>query len=620
MKTKLLILLIAFAASDVCAQFIRQNDTVFFGPGLQIVDKKWMFDRSWDDYNGRYWRYLNGLFMEDMNLYVRYRYGYGRTDFYEEIRENFGIYGYYDSFEVISERNGYLGEIPCKLIDLKCRKYNPFRARHSLFKHHNYVIQVDTTIHDFIDVCAFQMFKRRITRRKFLRKFATLKVVDIEDFPPNLLVVSSRADSLEEDQIRLGSEFTEVGILQCMTANDLQSEYPHYYLPEMDSLMENFEYEKVRSLLRKQFEHRCRLDWEEYKSRIQLEFTKYGDASVQKEYEIRKRMYEGKIGLDDFMNYSTVNGQASVFDTLCRIHLRQCEFRGTIEYPVYSIYFGNASFSGISEGRNSIHYPKLFNESEVRLVIENDLENYIYRKYLEGKSLRPQCKLLLEIPKKRLYAYKNDSSPDEFWNMVTVSEKTPGHWKAQVHKLNPEIDPLRLNEAIYFNGLTTFVNGEDFIVMDSTDGGFGYHWIDAFPDKSKEFNCGVFVKGNAEIFATQYRDINFYNPVAYNVAGVSELLRESWKEAGTNNTNERNYILRSLDPSEVIYYGQDISDLDHDGVFEMFSFGISNGKLIYAQCYTVVKGKFIKLSDEEALRVLTGNSLFENLLKYSTLQ
>ncbi len=620
MKTILLIFVIVCVNTITKAQFIRQNDSVFFGPGLMLIDKHERFARHWNNSNGGYRRDLRGLSYQTLNLYVRYRYGYNRADFQREIEERSDLPRDFDPMEVTSVRNAYLGVIPCNLINVKARKYNPYRDRHSLFKHHHYVIQMDTTIHNIIDVCAYEMFKRRATRRRFIRKFSSLELTRIEDFPSNQLAISVHADSIVENDIIFDDQFDEVGILQCMTAENIKSEFSRYYLPEMDSLMERFEYEKVRLLLRQQFERELRLDWENYKNRLYQEFKKYGDISVQKEYSIRERMTKGEIGLDDFMNYTSANHIPTVFDTLCRIHLRHALFTHIIDYPEYQIYFDNSAFQGITKFELQVNYARFFDDLEVRLVVQDDLRNYIYRKYLDGKSEYPECELLLDSPHNVLYAFKNDASSEEFWNLVSIIEKTPGHWQAQVNPLNAEIDPRQLNEAMYFNGLTTFINGNNYVVIDSTASGFRYNWIDTFPDKSEGFDCAVFVQDNNEVRQTLFNNVTFYSPLVYDVAGVAELVRESWKEEGTANPNEDNFILRSIEPSKVIYFGQDIADLNHDGIYEMFSFAVSNGKPVYFQCYTVKDRYLIKLSDAEALQILGNNALFTNLLKYSSLQ
>ncbi len=619
MKVKLLIFFFLLLNLALKAQYLtRENDTVFFGPGLRMLDKRGKFRPEYDIENGCYRRDLR---YQELRLFVRYRYGYNTEELLELARKRSDFPIEWDSLIICSVKSAFLGDIPCEIIKFKCRPKKKYDYRFTLFRHHYYAIKVDTTVHNIIDVCAYQAFERRRTRRRMLRKFSSLELVNIENYPPGFLLIAPQADSIMQQSLLGKNKFRDVGLLKCMSVEAVQSNYNQYYLPVMDTLMQQFEYEKVNALLRQQFELKYMKDWNDYKQFLQTEFARYGDVSVQHEYEIRKKMIEGKIGLDDFLNYSVNNGHSSVFDTLCRIHLRHSAYPDVIAEQYADYEFINSAFVIVKKLPEFPSPQDILNESDVRLKIEEDLRNYIYCKYLGGKGEQPTCLLLHESARSRLYVYQNINSTDSLWNMVSINEiGNSGHWQVRVSKLDDKADPVRMNKAIYFNGLTTLVADYHHLVIDTTDGELRYTFISPFPDLSNDYYCEVFVRNNTEIFEASFPIIAFNNPKAFEFKEVHEITSGFWKQEGPYDTEEENYVLRCQDPDKVVYLAQQIADLNQDGVMELFSFGISNGRAVYTQCYTVANHQLVKLQNQETLDLLGNCSLFNNLLKYSSIK
>ena len=82
---------------------------------------------------------------------------------------------------------------------------------------------------------------------------------------------------------------------------------------------------------------------------------------------------------------------------------------------------------------------------------------------------------------------------------------------------------------------------------------------------------------------------------------------------------QQTFLARNkIDQDKIVFrVNYTIEDLNGDGIDELFSYAISNGKCVHIDCYTIENTRLKQLSGEEAQLWLSSNQNYKNLILYS---
>jgi hypothetical protein len=312
--------------------------------------------------------------------------------------------------------------------------------------------------------------------------------------------------------------------------------------------------------------------------------------------------------LNDYMNYMKGKNTPSFFDTLSMAHLTQRLLPQLIDKELPSLNFANSFFRMDSEKEHFIDYKSAFDSNYLYFNLDELLEEYLYFHYVKGQKRDFVRTKLLESPDCHVYSFE-PSNPDlDNRILVSVLNEGNGNWLVRLDTLLDEAYLAPLSSMSFWNGLMMFNASEDYLIIDTLGNRPGITYIDTYPEMSQSFLCEIFLTENMEFFEWNFRDVRF-----------STALSDSFSSNVSNgwDITEPTYYSRffvHLRPDEIVYYYKGVRDLNEDGIAELFTYAISNGKPVYAHCYSAINGSLIKLDDLNTQSLLSQSVEYRNLL------
>jgi hypothetical protein len=471
----------------------------------------------------------------------------------------------------------------------------------------NYEVSIDTLVFDNIRIVLNESCETKGELNRIIEILSAIEIVEPDGFPSNTLRIAD--DSLYAQFVNLAFNTTfQVAHAPCITPQELHVQFPELYSPDLDSLVAQGELAQVNHKLQSRYFKKRMKDWTEQKAFLQEKYAGWGDLSSQREKILWKRLYDGQPNLNDYMNYMKGKNAPSFFDTLAMTHLTQRLLPRLIENELPSLNFANSFFRMDSDREHFIHYKNAFDSNYLYFNLKELLEEYLYFHYIKGYKRDFVRTKLLESPDCDVYSFESSNPDLDNRILVSVLNEGNGNWLVRLDTLRDEAYLAPLNSIGFWNELMMFNAGTDYLIIDTLDQKPGTTYIDIYPQVPHPFLCEIFVQENSEIYEWSFRDVRFCNAL---LDSLSADTTAGW------DVSEPTYYSRFfayLKPDDIVYYYNGLEDLNKDGITELFAYAISNGKPVYAQCYSTVSGLLVKLNDSSALSILGQSKLFSNLL------
>ncbi len=580
------------------AQVIFRGDTSFFGPCLRFspVDELHLFS------NG------NTIRINDCAIYIDYFDCLDATNNKSVSEVLKRIYG-----ESTSDRIGITKSKAVLINGLKykLKKYSTYAEKENNIKRRRirkesfYSLSIDTVLFESVRVLMEEQQKNLREVRKMIKDLKNVYVVNPIDYPRSQFVIPVDAICEENAKILFDKEFL-VTSLPCMSVELIKEDYIDFYNSDIDSLLEDFAYAQIADTLEERFIRKRKEEWNCQKDAFEYLFGGK-DVSFQKEIQMHQMLFNLEVGVNEFMNYKKQLSQTTFFDTLHLI--RFCNKRLVSNFERYN------SFTRLND---VCKYSRPYTlrdiaKADEKLNMDYLLRDYLIRKYFGKSDRQMQVVTLLSDKYQEIYGIWPESQASGQGFLAHVYQESMGEWNIKIDTLNKWNANYKVDSLFYFNGTISFAAGKDFLIMDAGEGGHA-QLIKSFPDSLPGFNYIAHVKNTSELFNDHFEmefflnfpenDYRRKNKLGYSIINKKELEFKSIKRGDYAN-------------GESIFIHKGKGDLDRDGIEEIYAYGISDGKVIFAHGYTTRNEKLIELKGDELLEKLKFSILFNDVLLYS---
>ncbi len=585
------------------AQVIIQGDTAFFGPGLMYVGEKGLL--PFIGRQGELWSIGNGE--PGLVYYIEY------FDFYNEA--NLLKNSQYCS---LGEEEGYVKTT--EVHRTKSIQQNGFT--YSVNKNYRYgnhgsnkgnrkrigkyySISLDTVLFESNRVNMVCQSSKMSKIRNGLKLLENIYLANPEQYPANAFCVAH--DSICDREIRNRFETHNLlTALPCMSAERIREDYPDYYSQEIDAMFADFAYSQIADTLESRFFRKKKAQWTCHKQALRYLYEGK-DVSVQKEIQMHRRLFKLEVGINEFMNYKKQISQTTFFDTLNLIRFRQRELA-----PVIQPYNSYSALNDACELSRSYSLQEIA-RAKHSMNVEPMLRDYLMRKYVSTSEVGLGLVQLFSDKNQEIYGIQSLNDPPELKFLARIYQETTGDWKVKIDTLKNWNANFKIDSLSYFNGTISFASGINFLVLDAGSDDGQTKFIQSFPDSLPGFNYIAYVQSAEELFNDHFEKelfIQFPNNDyrKKRSLGYSIQKDDSFANDVSNNDYARN---------ESIFLHKAKGDIDGDGTEEIYSYGISAGKVVFVKGYSSVAGKLIELNEPELLKKLNGSVLFNNIILYS---
>ncbi len=341
----------------------------------------------------------------------------------------------------------------------------------------------------------------------------------------------------------------------------------------------------------------------------------------------------GSIPVSDFLNHLNYHDTKTALDSIVHfIALEKFNFGALYSYPSVK-YSPNIP--------DTFYYANYLNE-RYYLDFHDHFIKTFYKKHLHclKKNFYPYVQLLDDRKSQQYFLFNPEEGKSSQILLTTFHRQDNGFWKHDVDTLDEKIIFKGNDKLTTFNNYFLLQQRDSTYIIDTTYSPAKCIALKQYPDtlKSYLFHC---------------KDVDFADTTAYilplGAQFKRELLPDSainelWKTLVLNGKDEikseskplYGYIdlnhgdtliepmvyytyAKAMMPANSIAYNVDytVSDLDNNGISELFTYCISNGNVINLKCYTQHENKLAEVPTTEALQLLTNDQNFQNLLIYS---
>jgi hypothetical protein len=474
-----------------------------------------------------------------------------------------------------------------------------------------FTISIDTVIYDSVHLFVRSYSSRRRDLKRDIKLLRTIQPVAPENFPTNPFCTmpdssSSRFIEVSVDKAQLKTT------LPCTSLEQFKKDYANYYTSDMDNMFGTFDYGIIADTLYKRMLTQGKNKWNCEKEALIQMFDGL-DATVQNEIRMHQRLYRNEINISDYVNHFKGTDVPTYFDTLDLIRFRQLKLSPIVQ----------PSSAFVEECESDMRFKSLqMMHSNIGMEEKNEnvLLSFIAKKYLYSKLEKFNCTQLHNSENRLIYLFESIDSNHFKLYIANISQEPVGKWSIDVEVLDNINYGVKLDSMFYFNGITAFVVGNDFLITDQHNSEVGSSLIKSFPDSLPDFNYITLVKSPEDLFENRFQEEEKFNypnndfrrkhPLAYAF--------DDMKKRRLNIRGEYDAVMRGdYAATEAIYLHSGSGDLDGDGVSEIYSYGISNGKVIFVQGYTVQNTTLVPIISEEIVRKLQYCILFKDMILYS---
>jgi hypothetical protein len=595
-----LVLIFVLLAKGMNAQVIIQGDTAFFGPGLMYVGEKGLLPLL-DNHSDLL---AIGPGGSDLVYYIEY------FDFYNEANL------LYNSQRCsLGEEEG--NEETIEEHRMKSIQQNGFTYsvnKNYRYGHHErnkgnrkrigkyYSISIDTVLFQSVRVKMVCQSVKMSKIRKGLKLLENIYLVNPEQYPANNFCLAN--DSISDREIIDRFETKNLlTALPCASAEMIKEDFPDYYGPEIDSMFNSFAYSQIADSLEARFFRKKKREWNCHKHALTYLYEGK-DVSVQKEIQMHRKLFKLEVGINEFMNYKKQLSQTTFFDTIDLIRFRQRKLA-----PVIQPFNSLGLLYEDCKRAQSYSFRDIFS-SEIYLKIEPLLYDYLIRKYFGGSEIELECVLLFSDNSQEFYGVQSLANPPELRFLTRIYQETMGNWNVKIDTLENLNTGYSIDSLFYLNGAISFATGSDFLIVDSDN---QTKFIQSFPDSLPGLNYIAHVQSAEELFDDHFENeffVQFPNNDYRKNFSLGYSIQSDYSSWIDFNKND-------YARNESIFLHKSKGDIDGDGAEEIYSYGISAGKVIFVKGYSSLAGKLIELKEPELLRKLSGSVLFNNIILYS---
>jgi hypothetical protein len=597
-----MVLLLIMLVHLVNAQIVFQNDTVFFGPGLLYTRDKGKLPSIWKSKD-----LLNMQSGEDgINFYIEYIAFFDERKLFS-MKHDFGR-GYaqdeLDTTVIRKQKSIQFNELTYLVKENTAYNFSNGNEKKIVKQVEYYSISIDTVLFECIRVVMDYHTRKK---RKICHVMKTLRHIHVvipENYPPNQFCLAN--DSICDGEIRNHFERDDLlALLPCMSPEIIREDYEEDYTTEMDAMFDDFAYVQIADTLESRFVRRKAEKWECQKAALKY-FYEGKDASVQKEIMMQQRLFNLQVGLNEFMNYKKERSGTTFFDSLHVIHFRH-KILAPLIMPFNSLY----SLKEVCNHTPPYALLDISGDSK-NLMMDYLLQDFLIRNYFGKNSQQMEVVPLLNDKNQEVYGIRPKSMESEPRFLARIYQETMGEWKVKIDTLKYWNSNYKVDSLFYFNGAISFATGNDFLIMDASKGGHT-EFIKSFPDSLPGFNYIAHVQSANELFNDHLEKEFFLNFPENDYRRKSKLgYSIISKEFQFKSIKKGDYAKK-----ESIFIHKGKGDLDMDGIEEIYAYGISDGKVIFANGYTTTNEKLVGLKGDELLKKLKFSVLFNNILLYS---
>ncbi len=529
---------------------------------------------------------------------------------------------------------------------LKLLEYN-YYLKSKTKKEYYYTAACDTIFNNtyFLHAYGFKKTRKIKKLQKLIRKIGTINYI-----APSKLddMYAQRQDEVQfrkavQDQYldwqekfraneKLRLTCSGADIIQQWTLNQLS-------LDQVVDYLAKFEYEALADTIEKIHYH-CK------ENSLNQHFETLNQSKYSKEYVWNKYklISEGKADINQFLNYMNDDSSATFIDTL--------EFFSRIEN------LDTENFETSLTNSDANFYSNYIDAKRERNVNAQFARQFAIQ-YL-GVSPNKFCyyRKVLDQKDTKIFTFQTDTINLNYQIMAVFSKLPNGEWKHTLDQLEINEQASYTKNFVAFNNLFGLLGDENCILLDTTGNTVLVHKISTGYDLFNLYPLTLIVHNSNDIPLEErllnYTDINFklitdsiqikamqavshpitervntgfsktptyetypYYPIDYYPNNKMKDEQKSKPDKIPNSILEQ---IKYLKPEQILYHQPyTVKDLNNDGINELYTYNVCNGKIIQQQCYTSADGNFILMESDFSKSLLENNRDVQNILFYSQL-